>query len=228
MATAKELMNRSKRLIGALGRGETGTNAEDVDDLAALNAFMNSLWLNGDAVYDIQEQSLTVTTVSHTVGPTGNTVITRPITIESAVQRKNNIDYPIELLTEQQYRAITAKSVTSDIVSQAWYQPLMPDGKIFFFPTPSESITVLIRSRTQIEAFTINETVALPPGYEDMLAYNLALRLAPEYQREVPEMVRLTAATTLRNIKRLNYEPPTAYSSDGGRYSINSDTFGTR
>ena len=116
MATAKELMNRSKRLIGALGRGETGTNAEDVDDLAALNAFMNSLWLNGDAVYDIQEQSLTVTTVSHTVGPTGNTVITRPITIESAVQRKNNIDYPIELLTEQQYRAITAKSVTSDIV----------------------------------------------------------------------------------------------------------------
>jgi len=223
MAIAKDLINRSRRLIGSLGRGEVATDAEYVDDLYALNSYMDQLWIDKLAVFNIQEESLTVTTISHTVGPTGDTVIVRPVTIESAVQTDNNIDYPINVLTEPQYRIIAAKTVTSTIISDLYYEPLMPDGKLFFYPVPSTSVTVKIRSRARIEAFTILETISLPPGYEDMLAYNLAVNLAPEYQRQVPPVVATKAATTLANIKRLNHAIPQASTDIGRRYDIYAD-----
>ena len=55
MATLQEIIQRARRLIGSIGRGETPTDAENVDDLAALNAFMDQLWTQKTAVYHIQE-----------------------------------------------------------------------------------------------------------------------------------------------------------------------------
>jgi len=222
MATAQDIIKRARRLHGSLGRGETPTNAENVDDLAALNAYMDTLWLQKTAVYRVQEDSVSVTASSHTIGPTGDFVLTRPVKIESAAQRLNSIDYPINILTGAQYRGIADKATTSTIISDLFYDATMPDGTLYFYPVAA-SATVRLRSRTRIETFTINETVSLPPGYEDMLALNLSVILAPEYQRAIPPSVVSRAASTLRNVKRLNYVPAQASNDVGSRYSIYAD-----
>jgi hypothetical protein len=182
MATAQDIIKRARRLIGSIGRGETPTDAENVDDLAALNAFMDQLWTQKTAVYHIQEQSVSATTITHTIGLTGDFVFTRPLALVSAVQSLNSVDYPINIMTSTQYRAIPYKTVTSSLITDIWYEPQMPDGTLHFYPVPSAAATVLLRSRTRIETFTINETVSLPPGYEDMLAFNLC----PENCARIP------------------------------------------
>ena len=224
MATAQDIIKRARRLHGSIGRGETPTDAENVDDLAALNAFMDQLWLQRNAVYRVQEDSVSVTAQSHTIGATGDFVLTRPVRLESAVQRLNGIDYPINVLNQRQYRAIPNKTVTTNIITDVFYDPTMPDGTLYFYPVAS-SATVILRSATRIETFTINETVSLPPGYEDMLAYNLSVILAPEYQREIPGAVAIKASTTLKNIKRINKQIPQSPTdlNGGRRYSIYTD-----
>ena len=226
MSTAQDIIKRARRLIGALGRGETPTDAENVDDLYILNKMFDQLWLQRNAVYHIQEQSISVTAITHTIGPTGDFVFTRPLKIESAVHRLTGVDYPISIMTDEQYRQEVFKTVTSSLITDLWYEPLMPDGKLHFYPVPSTTSTVLLRSRAQIESFTINETIVLPPGYEEMMAYNLAPRLAPEYQRDVPRDVAVFARTSLKNIKRINRPTPMAViePSHGRRYSIDSDS----
>jgi len=226
MATAQDIIKRARRLVGALGRGEIPTNAENVDDLYALNQMFDQLWLQRNAVYVLKEETLTVSTQTYTLGPSGDTVTTRPIKIESAVQRLNSVDYPISIMTPDQYHAEVFKTVGSTLITDLYYEPNMPNGKLWFYPVPSASSTVIIRTRTQIEVFTINETVSLPPGYEEMMAFNLALRIAPEYQREVTQSVALFASTSLKNIKRINRPTPQAViePSQGRRYSIDSDS----
>jgi len=223
MAVAQDIIKRSRRLIGALGRGEVPTNAENVDDLASLNAMLDQLWLQNLAVYRLQEESVSVTAQTHTIGPSGDFVTTRPIKIESAYQRFNSIDYPINIINQAQYRGIAAKSITSTIITDLYYEADDTDGTLYFYPVVTA--TVFLITRTQLNTFTINETITLPPGYEDMLAFNLAIRLAPEYQRKTPPEVQITAASTLRNIKRLNYQIPQARidMARGRRYSIDAD-----
>jgi hypothetical protein len=225
MATAQDIIKRARRLHGSLGRGEVPSAAENVDDLYALNQMLDQWWLQRNAVYRTQEDIVSVTASSHTIGPSGDFVLARPVKIEMAFQRLTGIDYPITILNDRQYRQIADKATTSTIVTDIFYDPTSTNGTLYFYPVVS-SATIHLHTRARIESFTINETVALPPGYEDALAYNLSVALAPEYQREIPPTVYAMAGTTIANIKRLNKRIPQASSEIGGRYSIFSDGYG--
>ena len=54
----------------------------------------------------------------------------------------------------------------------------------------------------------------LPPGYVDALSYNLAIRIAPEYEVTPSPTVAALAIETKANIKRLNSTPPQNSISD--------------
>ena len=55
----------------------------------------------------------------------------------------------------------------------------------------------------------MTDEVNLPPGYDDALAYNLAVRVGPEYERPAPPDVKTTAIMSKKLLKRTNFEPLT-------------------
>lgn len=229
MTTALDIVKRSMRLIGALGAGETPVDYEQVDGLAALNAMLESWSTRRLTVPRIAEVSVTwpADTASRTIGPAGaDTTAERPIKIIAARQRQNDIDYPITVLNRKPWDSITDKTTASTIAQYVWYDPTHPTGTVYLWPIPSAEATILLRAIDQLTAFsTATQSVSLPPGYERALAYNLALELAPEYQREIPASVARLAASSLRDVHRVNHQPVLMHNEIGAAVGAQTGAF---
>lgn len=207
MATALDIIKRAMRLTGALGGGETPTADEQTDGLTALNSMLESWSIQSLAIYQVQDESFTWASgnTTQTMGSAGDFNTTRPSSFEGFFQRVNSVDYPIHIASEEQYSRIADKSTQSSLIS--WIYPDMANPLItlYAYPVPSSNATVHIRSWKALQSFSTAATaLAMPPGYQDALTFNLAVILADEYQRPVPPMVLRRAITTLRAIKVLN------------------------
>ena len=210
-ATALDMIKRSMRLIGALGGGETPSADEQTDGLTALNAMLEFMTTQRLAIYHIQASSYTwpAATQSRTIGPSGDFDTVRPLRIEKAWQRLGNLDYPMRVMTSGQWARIQQKGLATAIMDRVYLEPDFPIATLWVYQVPTDSATLYLQTWEQLQSFPAATTeIALPPGYEDMLVFNLALSLAPEYQRPLPESVRIRAASTMRSIKRLNVEVP--------------------
>lgn len=213
MPTALQLIKRSMRLVGALGGGETPTADEQTDGLTALNSMLDAWSVQGLNVYQIAQASYTWSSgqVSQTIGSGGDFAGSRPTHIEGAFQRESDIDYPINIATEAQYSAIPDKATQSTIISWIYPDYGFPLVTLRAYPVPSANVTVYLRTWTALQSFSAATTdLAMPPGYEDAVVFNLALQLAPEYQRTPPPHVFRRAATTLRAIKSTNVRAPSS------------------
>lgn len=212
MATALDLIKRAYRLIGVYSIGETPSADETADGLTALNAMLAS-WSNEKLMtYAATLDSITLTpnVASYTIGPSGTTVSARPISIdESSYLEWLGVSYPLALATLDQYNAIKQKSLASTLPSVLWYKPDFPNGTITLYPIPTLAMTLKLWSWKQITSFTnATDTVLLPPGYEDAIAFNLAVMLAPENEVPVPQVVGQRATMSKKLLKRTNFEPP--------------------
>lgn len=212
MSTAQTLINRSLRLIGVLASGTSPTTDETSDALIALNAMLEG-WRNDKLmVYALTNQSVTLIngTASYTIGATGGTVATAPVDVISAFVRQSGVDYDLRKLTDAEYQAKSSKAVTSDIPSEFLFTNTYPNSTVTLYPVPTVANTLYLRVRTPITAFTAaTDTVSLPPGYEDAIAFNLAVALHPEFPSiPLKAVVVERAKTSLASIKRLNSKVP--------------------
>ena len=74
---------------------------------------------------------------------------------------------------------------------------------------------------------TVSDVVLLPPGYEDALVLNLAVRLGPHFQRQVDPDVRVEAQKALMRLESINAPQPiltTSLCARGG-FNIYSGEF---
>ena len=208
MATAATIIKRSLRLIGALAAGETPTADEQADALEALNAMLDTWRTASLSVYALRDETLTLTGVaSYTIGTGGNLNTTRPVHIESAYERLNDTDYPIRIAPASAWYKIAAKSSTSDVAEWLYYEPAYPLGTLYLYPKATTGVLHLV-TWVPLTSYAAADSVALPPGYQDAITYNLAVRIAPEYGRPVtPELAAIARDAMLR-IERVNFRPP--------------------
>lgn len=208
MATGQTLVNRSLRLLGVIASGASPTSSESNDVLAAINALLDS-WRNDRLMaYALQNETLTLTSnSSYTIGPSGNIDTTRPVSIESAFLRASNIDYPVTVLTSEEFNNIADKTSTSDIPEYIHYDNTMPTGTLKVWPTPSAANVLHITTRVPLTALTLSGTVSLPPGWEEAIAANATINAAPEFQVEPSAVVVKMANDSLKSIKRINSRP---------------------
>lgn len=196
MTTARKIIEASLRKINALGSGES-LAAEDAEDgLQALNAMLGSWSVVGDLVYTMTWETFPVIggTASYTIGP-GQTFNTeRPLEIFAMnLQVPGGVSYPIAQIDEREYSAISIKTI-SGIPYAAYYNGNSPVATLTFYYVPGINYDFNIYSRKVLTQFTtLNTDLDLPPGYEEALIYNLAIRVAPEYQKEPSPLVRQMA-----------------------------------
>lgn len=212
MATALDIVKRSLRLTGAIASGESLTADEATDGLAALNSMLDSWWLDSLAVYQVGEETLSWPSgqASRTIGSGGDFDTTRPVRIDSAVQVVDGISHPIDPISDRQYRAIADKATSSTLAQRVYCDAGYPLATLYLWPVPSAVADIRLHTWQRIESFaTQTETVQLPPGYQRAVEYNLAMDLAPEYERPVSAAVARIAADSLRTLKTANVRVPT-------------------
>jgi len=206
--TVQELIESSLRTIGALAKGETLESEDANDGLEALNMMVSTLSLDRNIIFARTEESFTLTVGEKAYSIGTNT--TRPIKIEAAwIEDSEGYDKMLRIRTADEYNDISDKELQSE-PDYLYYDPQNPLGHIYLYPVPDEADILHTDSWKPMSSFaSLTTTVSFPPGYEEMFKYNLARRLAPDYNRQLPPDVRELAEETLAAVKNVNVEIPT-------------------
>lgn len=210
--TCLDLINGAMRLIGVLGSGETLANNEANDAFNALNDMIDT-WSNEQLLIYVKAYEtfpLVVNQQSYQMGtgaPDFNTV--RPQKIEDInfqqVSGNTTVELPIEIINQDQWADLSVKTITSNLPTKLWVQDTFPYSTLWFWPIPTTTNNVIIWSWKPLTDITsLTTTIALPPGYNKALRYNLAVELAPEYGKQLDPIVIENAAESKAAIKRMN------------------------
>lgn len=218
MTTAQDIIQLALKDIGVLGVGQT-VLPEDLNDAFVKLNWMLSQWQRKRwLVYRLDDLSITSTGAqSYSIGPGGDiNVSVRPDRIEAAFFRQtvqsqpNLIDYPLQLLfSREDYNNIALKGLTT-FPSFLFYDSDFPLGYLYAWPVLQASIYALhVSVKKLLPQFTsLTEVVNLPPEYMAAIELNLAIRLAPGYQRAPDPAVVALARDALNVIKNSNAQIP--------------------
>jgi hypothetical protein len=211
--TGRELVTAALRLLGVVAPGESLAASEATDGLSSINRMLSSWSTEGLLIYAVtrEEFSLVAGTQSYTMGTGATFSTTRPVKINRAmieVQSSPTVEYELRILTPEEWAFIPAKDQSSDIPTSLYPEGTYPNETLNLYPKPSAAHKLVLYSQkplTQIS--TLDTSISLPPGYEEALVYNGAIRLAPEYGRMLSTEVVAIAGESKSNLKRQNHRP---------------------
>lgn len=211
--TGREAITAALRLIGVLASGETATAAEASDGLSALNRMISSWSTEGLMTYSVvrEEFTLTVNDGIYTMGASGDFNTTRPTRIESASIEDQSAspttESPLRLINSSEWAGIATKDLSS--TPQYLYTDFTnPLVTLNLWPRPDTADKLVVYSVKVLTAVsTLDTSITMPPGYDDAIVYNLAVRLAPEYGRQTPAEIAMLATESKASIKRVNHKP---------------------
>jgi hypothetical protein len=214
MPTANDMISRALRLIGVKGQGtRTLTANEAADGLNALNTMLDSWSIDRAKIYQLltETHTLVVGTADYSIGTGGDISTTRPTRIEQAFIRDSaGYDYPVTIINKKAYDMVTLKT-TQSRPKYLYYDEIFPLAFIRLVYTPSDTDVLHFTSWKQMQQFSTGTTaLAMPPGYQRAIEFNLALELQPEYNPDldVSPATREIARESLSKITGINQDTP--------------------
>jgi hypothetical protein len=208
--TARQLLNDTHRLLFLTASGNVVPEVDYQDNLRTLNQMLDSWNTERLAVFSTQDQMFTwpASTISRTLGPSGNFVGNRPILLDDSTYYRDastGVSYGIKIINQQQYDGIAVKTVTSTYPQVIWLNMSYPDVEMYVYPVPTRALEwhfISVEELTQ--PATLTTELTFPPGYLRAFRYNLACELAPEFGIEPSRQIQRIAMASKRNLKRIN------------------------
>lgn len=243
MAAALDIITDALQEIGAIGAGETPNSTDAAVGLSRLNLLMGSWSIQPMTIPVIRRDvfDIVANTSTYTIGSGATFDTTRPSMLTGAALLLNSsspvIEIPVALLTDDLYRAIALKTQTNTLFTALYYNATFTTsgwGTIILWPVPDTADNDLVLYRPeQLSEFTDLATdYELPPGCQEAMLYNLAVRLCKPFGRPLdPELLRM-ARSTLATFKRANTKmsdlsnDATAIGSRRWGYDINTNSGG--
>lgn len=213
MTTTLDIITQAFLEVGAFATSESIPAADAQDALGKLNRMLDA-WRNERLMlYQLTRETfnLVASQQSYTIGSGGNFNTNRPLSIERAgveVQSTNPVtELPVDIVSDAEWQQIRVKAITSTYPRKLWVQGGMPLVTLWVWPVPSEVNKLVLYSwpgalLAQFAALTT--TLSLPPGYEEALISNLAMRLYPSYGTPINPVVEQTARESKALLKRTN------------------------
>jgi len=207
-----------------LGPGRTPSNAQFQDAIDELNRLIGSLNCDRMFIYSLDPLSLAITsgTGSWTIGcDSGATFQTpRPASISQAyLVDTTGTRTQVTVATPQQWAERNNHTCDCESgVQLLYYDAGYPVATIYLrtWITNPQSLELWVWH--SIPRFTdVSNAVVLPPGYEDLLTLNLAVRLGPHFQRAIDPALRADAREALMRVESLNAPKPIAALPSLGR-----------
>lgn len=246
MYTANDLIRAAMRLIQVSAVDTDLTASELQDGLESLNRMLDSWSADELTLYQvIREQFPLVSGQNpYTMGYGGDFNTSRPMKIVDAYLVLNNgsipVSYPMQVLGYDDYNAVRLKTLSTNFPNYIYYQPSFPIAQVYIYPIfapndPSTQGPAYINLTSWKPFDMILDPTAYmeyPPGYWEAIVFNLAVRIAEEYQFDMrPTTVQL-AVNALKRVKRLNQRTVTLQTdvalmnTSQLRYNIYSDGYG--
>lgn len=193
MTTALEIIKSAMRKVGVLSKGENPANDEATEALQTLNDLLSS-WSNDSLiVYSRTTESFALSggVASYTIGTGGTFNTSRPTRIISAYVTTGGVDYPLDIITAENYADITLKT-TQGIPCHLKYDNNYPLATIALYPVPTGGTLYILSEKPLSPIASLSATVDLPSGWARTLIYNLAVDLSSEYGQPVsPEIFEI-------------------------------------
>jgi hypothetical protein len=208
--TAAVIISDALKEIVVIGEGETPSASMYSDGLRMLNRLLDTFSNKADFAFDQSLRSLALTgQSSFDVGPSGDIVTLRPIQITSAYATLSLVDYPVEIISVEQYDDISLKTTTGSIPEYIAYNGIYPDGVVYVYPLCS-GVTINLRTVDQVKTFATTATqIDMPEGYEDAIMLALAIRMAPSYGKQINPETKIAANRAMNAVKVTNQVIPT-------------------
>ena len=185
-----DIIKRALRLCGVLAQGESPSTDQVNEANVALNSLVKALQADGMPLWAIKQYSVPLTTAvkDYTIG-VGQTINTpKPLKVFQAWNHNttSNVDIPMRILSRQEYNILGNKTTSGNPI-QVFYEPLNDYGVLHVFPVPTANEqannTITIVYQRPFEDFdAANDTPDFPSEWYDAITYQLAARLAGEYQ----------------------------------------------
>ena len=226
--------------LGIFAPGEAIPNEHAQFALRALNRLVSSL-NNHPLTFPITERelfSLVAGQGSYTIGPGGDFNTVRPMTLSAVSLRvpaaavtSGATELFLEPLTGDGYDSLPNKDLQGTQPAKFFYDPTYAGGlgTLYLWPTPTVTTNdvVIYRGAPVIGFANLVTFYDFPPGYQEMLQYQLEKRLVKAYgkAREWTPLDEQLASDALFLLKRQNsttayIDLDTTVFGDGGGYSI--------
>jgi hypothetical protein len=229
--TAREMIRRSLLTLGAIGLGESVEAGQASDALISLNEMLDTWNLERLTVPYLTREEYTFTPgqQTYTYGSGGNFNGTRPYKIDMVsvlvTSSTPNIELPVEMLSDEEWRDQRVKDVSGTFPTQVQVEYEYPLIKLNFWPIPSVANKAVIYSWNQLANIASLDTVlSLPPGYQEAIRWNLAMKLCPFYGKPATQEIVAESRDTRAKLKRSNVSN-TLMKCDGA--VLRNDGYGT-
>lgn len=215
------IIKEALEIIGVIASGETPNSSDSQTALTSLNMMISSLSNDNLVINKYVREIFPLTGGKgvYTMGVGGDFNTERPIEITKAASSESvsgsnpsnytvPLEFPVRIQNIQRWAEVQIKTMQSTLVTDIY-----PDGNfallnINVYPVPSQQNGLILYSKKPLgEYANVNDDIILPPGYQEMLSYNLAKRLCPKFGRSMtPESAEI-AVESLARIKRTNTQP---------------------
>lgn len=209
MTTANELIDRAYTLLGYKDASEPLSGADAAYALDVLNAMIDGWNTQRLFIVSVNEVVANVSGLPITIGPGQTIDVPRPVDIEDgSFIRINNVDFPIEWITREEYNDIAYKHVSANVAIYGYYDQNMPTGNIYLWPYQNVNAELHLQLRQQLSEFAdLTTQYTLAPGYKKAISYSLAEELSPGL-RQLDPLIMNAAANARRAIRRTNADIP--------------------
>lgn len=224
--TARDLCNSALILTGALAQGESAGPGDLTDAFTRLNRFMSGLKLQRLTMTGVEENvyPLVGSQSEYWIGPGGDFDQFRPTYLDYVglilASTSPAVEIKQQVITVKDWSYQSVKSQTSTQPTQVYYNTVFETtgahagmSKLIFWPVPTNVNSVRLYCPKPLDEFaSLSTAYTLPPGAEDMIEYNLAVRLiqAGMGLRDQLQDVVPMARETMAIYKRNNVQPVTA------------------
>jgi hypothetical protein len=216
--TVGDLIRSSMRKIGVLAAGEP-LPANEGDDAKQVFTQMVDAWSLESLlipVVSVVTKQLVVGTSEYTIGiypdvtiPDNHIETARPEKILAAfIRDAYSTDYPQEVIDVATFSRISRKTNGSR-PSRFYNRKGWPTNTILFESLPYADETLHLEVVQPLSGYlstaNLTDVVNLPPGYEQVLIYNLAIMLADEWGKQITPSVATIAIEGKKRIKSANF-----------------------
>lgn len=211
MTTALTIIKGALLEAGVIDPLETPGADQVAVCLDKLNDLIDTWGTQPQAAINNTETVVTLpgSTRSLTIGPGQTINVARPIRIESAYARLQNIDRPIDVVEKQSYDEISVKGLGTSWPEMLWYDGGYPTGNVYFWPLASAPVELHITTLNYVVEFAdANTDQALTKGYRRALILGLAEELCGLFGVPMPPSLERRAAMALKAVKRANASVP--------------------
>lgn len=183
--TARDLCEDALRKIGMVSIDQPMSADEGSHALRAMNRMLKAWQNRGYSLWLTTSQTLTPTTsAGHTLNPV------RPARILSARLVRNGIETPMQELTRDEYDNLPVKTATG--VPTTFYYDRQKEAAVFYVWPVFAAVngeTIKITFERESEDITdLNDIPDVPGEWWDAVVYNLADRLADDYNADAPKV----------------------------------------